>query len=432
MTFRIESASARAAFAAVAPLCLLFLAFFSIRPALADHFLGQDTQSGYERAVRLEPGNAQNWYTLGRYWQYNLENPDSAAALAAYRASLAIDPIAWEVWLDNGTLLESEGKLAEARSAFAEAKRAYPISAEVAWRYGNFLLRQGEIDSAFAEFRHAVDVDPLRAAEAFSRCSRVEPNVQTVLDRAIPPSRRVYLDIIRSLVLQNQLDDALAVWRRLPASDKPIVMRDVRYLVDGLLDQKRLADASAVWSRASDLAGLAALQPSGSVLWDGGFESDVVNFGFAWHYPAFAGGVQITRDSTEKHSGHFSLRLSFDGQSNLYFHNVCQVVPVDPRNRYTLTAWTHTRGLTTDEGVRIELHAVSKVSPGVEVTSAPLGDQPWSQTEFVWSLPPDAREASVCLVRNPSAAPDNRIRGEFWIDDVALRPAAASDFAPKP
>src|SRR6266849_6557619 len=90
-------------------------------------------------------------------------------------------------WLDLGAVSESEGDLSGARDAYVQARNAYPVSTAVAWRYGNFLLRQGEVPQAFAEIRRAVYADPKRAGEAFSRCWRVDPNVESILDNVIPP-----------------------------------------------------------------------------------------------------------------------------------------------------------------------------------------------------------------------------------------------------
>ncbi|HYY72680.1 MAG TPA: hypothetical protein VE778_03725, partial [Candidatus Bathyarchaeia archaeon] len=55
--------------------CFLFLSYFGFRNALAAHYVGLQTREGYQRATRLEPRDFQNWLLLGRYWQYNLEEP---------------------------------------------------------------------------------------------------------------------------------------------------------------------------------------------------------------------------------------------------------------------------------------------------------------------------------------------------------------------
>jgi tetratricopeptide (TPR) repeat protein len=416
MVLRITTGPQRAGLLIACCACCIFLGFFSIRAALADYFLSEGGASGFERAAALEPANPDNWYALGRYWQYNLEDPDPARALAAYRASLAIDPLSSDAWLDLGTLLESEGDIAEARAAFGKAKQVYPSSAEVTWRYGNFLLRQGELDPAFSEIRKAVVSEPSRGPEAFSRAVRLEPDVNKVLDLAIPRNQSVYIAIMRGLADQNQPDDALEIWKRLPGG--PLSLQDVQPLVGRLREHRRYEEAFRIWDQAARLAGFTGLEPNGSILWDGGFESGVVDLSYAWRYLTLSRGVEIWRDSSEKHSGRSSLRLSFPGQSNLSFHDVCHTVVVEPNTGYLLTAWVKTRDLTSDEGVRIELGAVH--SRDLVVSSAALGSGPWSEIRLPWVSPAEAREAQVCLVRNPSAAPDNQIRGTFWIDDVSL------------
>jgi len=63
---------------ALALICAVFLSYFSVRNALAAHYVSLQTRRGYERATRLEPRDFQNWLLLGGYWQYNLEQPDAA------------------------------------------------------------------------------------------------------------------------------------------------------------------------------------------------------------------------------------------------------------------------------------------------------------------------------------------------------------------
>src|SRR5271168_3085 len=191
MILHPSSTAARLALVFVAFALATALAYSSVRNAVAVHDSNLATRAGQERATQLEPGNPLNWFLLGRYWQYNLEEPDNPRAIKAYLTSLSLDPRSANTWLDLATAYELEGDLPAARNAFLQAKRVYPLSAEVSWRYGNFLLRQGELPTAFAEIRHAVSVDPKRAAEAFSRCWRVDPDIQAILDNVLPPDGAV-------------------------------------------------------------------------------------------------------------------------------------------------------------------------------------------------------------------------------------------------
>src|SRR2546427_9365859 len=143
MILRLSSNAQRAVVVAASFAVALILSYFSIRNALAAHYADSQTAEGYERAVHLEPTDPQNWYLLGRYWQYNLEDPDAARAIHSYLAALSLNPASSETWLDLATVYETEGNVVAARDAFLRAKKVYPLSAEASWRYGNFLLRRG-------------------------------------------------------------------------------------------------------------------------------------------------------------------------------------------------------------------------------------------------------------------------------------------------
>ena len=202
MILRLSSPVARGLFVLFALVLAAGLSYSNIRNVLAVHDAGLNTADGYARATRLEPDNATNWYLFGRYWQYNLEDPDAKRAIRNYQTSLSFDPRSADTWLDLGTAYESEGDIPAARNAFVQAKRVYPLSPEVSWRYGNFLLRRGgnELDAAFAQIKHAVEADPKRAAAAFTLCMRFEPDdssigdrVNSVLNRVLPDSQAAYL-----------------------------------------------------------------------------------------------------------------------------------------------------------------------------------------------------------------------------------------------
>jgi hypothetical protein len=187
------------------------------------------------------------------------------------------------------------------------------------------LLRQDHLALAFAEIRPAVSVDPKRAAEAFSRCWRVDPDIQSILDDALPPSGQVYLGAIRELVDDALPGPALAVWDRLVPLHPRLQMSDVRPLTDMLIMARSLDDARRrVWEQAAALSNLPPTgDPPGSVLWDGGFETGVTGGGFAWIFGPSTGGLQVGLDTKEKHSGKQSLQLGFDGKFNVGFQNIC-------------------------------------------------------------------------------------------------------------
>src|SRR5260370_5794192 len=221
----------------------IFLSYFGVRNAVATYYLNLDTRAGYERAAALEPGNARNWFLLGRSFLYDFEQPDPQRAVQSLSKAVALDPYSAEALLDLAAAYDGPGDTADARQAFLSAQRAYRLSADVAWSYGNFLLRQGEQDAAFREIRKAVELEPKRAAEAFSRALRVQPDANVLLDKAVPPSPATYLPILHSLADAGDLDDEQLVWNRLIALRHKVPISEMVVFIHELIRRRRVADA---------------------------------------------------------------------------------------------------------------------------------------------------------------------------------------------
>lgn len=421
----------RAVVIVFALICAVFLSYFSVRNALAAHYAGLQTRQGYERATRLEPRDYQNWLLLGRYWQYNLEEPDTARALQAFNVALSLNPRSADLWSDVGIAYETEGNVAAARDAFLHAKRDYPLSAEISWRYGNFLLREGDLDAAFGEMRRAVETEPQLGAEALSRALSAEPNIDLVVDRVLPPLSDAYTGAIFDQVSEGHTASAVLIWNRLAALHPKLPLQTYTYyLVGALLREKQVAEAQRIWKQAAFFAGFGNLQgPEDSLLWDGGFESGIFGNGFAWTLPGGA-QVQINFDTREKHSGNRSLRLLFNGRYNLGLNGPCAEVLVLPSTTYHFSAWVKTQSITTEQGIRFQLRAVGTQDNSTVLTNDLRGTQPWTNIETSWPSGENVREVQVCVARLPSQEFDDKIQGIAWVDDVSLVPASAEPGKP--
>jgi tetratricopeptide (TPR) repeat protein len=423
MILRLSSTAARIFFILLALVLAASLSYSSIRNVLAVRDAELNTLAGYERATRLEPDNASNWYLLGRYWQYTLEDPDAQRAIRSYQTALSYDPHSADTWLDLATAYESEGDLSAARNAFLQAKRAYSLSPEVSWRYGNFLLRRGELDASFAQIKHAVEADPKHAAAAVALGTRFEPDLKALLERVLPHTQEAYLIVISSFSQQGQTKQALVVWSSLAALHPHIQLAESYPLLEALIQKRQMTDAQNVWNQALAFSGTTRpADPLGSLVWDGGFESNIAKGGLTWSYASFFGGVQATLDTREKHSGDRSLRLTFNGLRNVDFNDVCQYIAVQPSTNYQFSAWVRTQDLSTDQGVRFRLQSLGDSTNSVAWTDDLRGTQPWTRIDFAWTSGNDLHQLHLCVSRQPSAKFDSKIHGSAWIDDVALVP----------
>jgi hypothetical protein len=417
VTFRLSSQTHRLFLVAMAFLFAVALSFFGIRAALAAHNVSLNTRAGFETAVRLEPNDPGMWYFLGRYWQFDPVEADAGRAIRAYRTSLGLNPLSADTWLDLASAYETKGEINEARKAFLEAKHLYPVSSEVLWSYGNFLLRQNELVSAFAEFHRAIEESPQLGGEAVRICRHVEPDFNQILYRVLPPKAEAYLNAVWELTDEADTTDALKVWSRLFLLHPKLHSREVIQFVEGLLRAQQTSEAAIVWRQAVTLMDLPKMDdPAGSLIWDGGFETDVIDGGLAWRFGQHQSPL-VSYDHNVMHSGLRALRLDFDQKNISGFVDVCQLVVVEPKTAYEFSAWLRTKDMAQEGGLFFRLDVPGLQASPVFETTKLLGTNEWTKVSMPWTSPDESRLAQVCLARLRAY---DQHHGTAWVDDVSL------------
>src|SRR5579862_4337454 len=375
------------------------LGFAGCRHAIAEHWAGSPNPDQWLRAARWEPANAENWYRLGRYRQLDFENEDLPQAISYYRRATAVDPEPARYWLDLAEAYETAGSTAQAEDAFRKAQQVYPISADVAWRLGNFLLRQGREEEAFRQIHKAVSADPKLTPQALALCWRSTQDIDLILRAALPADPEVDWDAIRFFVDPPQPDAAVAVWKRLLTEGSTFPISKAFPLLDMLIAAGRADETQAVWQQALSVAGITPTPTHDhSLIWDGGFEGPLVNGGLAWRYLPSA-GAQIDLDQETVHSGSRALRVTFDGTENVNFADLWQYVVVQPNTHYRFKAYLRTEDLTTDSGIRFEISDANHLANLHVLTLGAVGTQPWTLDEIEFTTGSATRLLQVALRR---------------------------------
>jgi hypothetical protein len=160
--------------------------------------------------------------------------------------------------------------------------------------------------------------------------------------------------------------------------------------------------------------------PSESLVWDGGFETDVAGGGFSWHIDPPRGSV-VRFSKNIKHSGARALEIKFDGKHNVDFRGVCQLIVVNPETIYDFSAWLRTDGVSTDKGVFFRLDTPQNHEPEA-VTPELTGTHDWTRFSLTWTAQKNAHLLQVCVARTPSQKLYNTIAGTVWVDDIELLP----------
>lgn len=408
---------------AVALLACALISYQAVRLWLADHRIHSETLESIESGVRLEPGNADAWDELGRFRQLDFTSGDAAASLEAYKRAVATDPHSATLRMNLASAYESAGDVKAAREQYAAARAAYPLSAEVGWNYGNFLLRQDEEDEGYAQIRSAVQTDRSLLPLAASRVWRASRDVNVLVDRILPQDADAYnraLDYFSSI---KEPKASLAVWQKLMSLGQPMALAKSFPLIDVLIHADDSEDALKVWREALTAAVLPQFDPPNrSVIYNGNFTHDFQNGGLDWRFDPLAGATWDFDSEPGSRQGR-SFRLDFGGGSNLEIDQPMQYVAVEPNHAYHFRAQMRTEDVSTESGLRFQITDPNHDNATNILTENLTGSNPWKQISADFTTSPDTHFLAIRLRRTGSRLFENRLSGTVWVADVYLIPA---------
>jgi hypothetical protein len=370
----------------------------------------------------MEPGDAEYWDHLGRYALLDFATGDLSRAVGYLERAARVNPRSEHIWMDLASAYEASGNPGEAQRAYDEAQADHPISARVAWRYGNFLVRQGRNSEAFAQMRRALTSDPSLTEAAVLECWEASGNTEALLDQVLPEKSSYYVTALNFFLSRSNLDAALRVWSRLLRLGQPFPMEPALGLTDELITSNRVDDAEKTWQETLAAEHWPQSPDRGdNLIFNGGFEHRPAGGGFDWREQPVA-GVSYALDEAVAHSGMQSMRITFDGSANLNFSQLVQYVAVEPKKSYLFTAYVRTHGITTDSGVRFAIDDLGQPSEAHVLTASLVGTHPWTRVQAEVATGPNSDLLAVSLRRIPSQKFDNKLRGTVWVDDISLAP----------
>jgi tetratricopeptide (TPR) repeat protein len=421
----LQRAPARPVILAIALAAGALLSYQAVRLWLADHRIHSTRLDVIERGVALEPGNAEGWDVLGRHRQLDFANLDPVEALADYQRAVQDDPLSATFWMNLAGAYEANGDVAGAQHAFEQARSVYPLSAEVAWNYGNFLVREDQDAAGYAEIRQAVQSDPSLLRLAISRVWRASRDVNVLLDQALPADVDTYVQALNFFASIRQTDAALAVWHRLVSLGQVVALSQTFPFFDELILDDRSAEAKQVWVEALAAAGLPHDQTlHHSLIWNGDFSRDFDNGGLGWRWnPNWS--VAIDFDKAPPSYGVRTVRLDFGGGTNLEVTGPMQYVPVEPSRAYHFHAYMRTEEITTESGMRFSIFDPNHNGVVNVLSDNFTGSHPWTAAEMDVTTGAHTHFLVVRLLREGSRLFENKLSGTVWIADVSLVPAEA-------
>jgi len=367
--------------------------------------------AGLQRAAKLDPGNADYRDRLGRY--YYLIAHDPSAAIEPYQTAVQLNPHSARFWFDLASAYQVLGDASNQTGALEHAIQADPTTPDVAWEAANFYLVQGDDEKALREFRIVLGNDPHLAGLAIQFCWRINPDVDMLLRDVVPP--RAYIAFLTLLMTKQETGATKKVWAALMATPESFEQRYVYNYIKYLFDHKDVEEARLVWQQAAPRFALSSYLPTrNNLIVNGDFSLDVLNGGFDWQYEKQS-SVALSLDSSDFHSGHRSLLITFDGPG-VNDAGIRQFIAVQPNDHYEFSAYYKDGDLEGPGGPDITIQ--DAYTQAVLYDSDELKEAGfWKSVAGEFTTGPECRLVVLHIRRLPEGSP---IRGKLWVGDFRL------------
>ncbi len=410
----LRSLLRKAVFAAV---CLVLMALYvtlSFRPYLGARAASVPDIPHLQKAIRLEPSNAEYRGLLGR--NLALSGVSLDEAIANYRAAVNLNPYDARTWLDLAGADQIAGRLSEQADSVEHAVEADPNTPHVAWEAANFFLLQGDQAKALRSFGVVMANDPELRDASLQLCWRVTGDANQIVTQVLAPRPDLYLAFLNLLVSKQDVANAGIVWAHLIALNQEFSPSAMFPYFRLLIAKQEVNAAETAWQQAAGVNRSLQnyLSSHQNLVVNGGFEENILNGGFDWWYQPNAHAA-LSIDTSEFAGGTRSLSISFDGL-NARDAGIFQFIPVKPNTEYEFSADYRAEELDTASGPRFSITDPYTEAAYV-LTDDILGTNPWRQARAQFHTGPNAKLVLLKIVRQP---PDALIRGKLWVDNLKI------------
>lgn len=348
----------------------------------------------------------------------NLLTPErNESAVRLFEQSVRLSPGDYRWWIELARAYEQADKHAQSENTLKHVLELAPAYAFVKWQIGNFYLRQGRTDEAFAALKGATLNNHVYREQAFSLAWDYFDKDPAKLEMIAADQPEVYAELALFYAARGQAADSLRIWNRLSDDDKAAYPNITKVMAQGLYD-KRFFAQSLEFARQIGIDTDSQAETVSNSGFENGIASSDETF-FGWRLSKSEGKLDITSDSSVKHSGTRSLRFGFRGYSKPELYNLFQTVVIEQGKNYRLSFWVRTEGLKSAGGPLLEVVNANDDKLLAASRPFPAGTNDWQEFEITFKAPDNC--TGITLRTSRSFCGDNcPIVGSIWYDDFTL------------
>jgi tetratricopeptide (TPR) repeat protein len=368
-------------------------------------------------AISLAPGDPLAVW-LRASAQSGLEESDGQSSSVRYlEDTVRLSPYDYRWRIELGRAYEREGTADRAESELKRAVELAPTYAFAHWHLGNFYLRQNRSDEAFAELRKAAQNNQTYREQVFSLAWDYFDKAPAKVEQLAADTPDAKAGLALFFAARGRASESLRIWNLLTDEQKAANPQIARSIALGLFQQR-------FFPEALEFSRQLGLDPDARpfTVTNGSFEKGVGqqdDSRFGWQIVRGDSKLDISTDSSVRHEGARSLKVSFRNYIKSDLYNLFQTVVVEPSTTYRLTFWVRTENLKSSGAPRIEL--VNANDDKVFAVSKPFdtGSNDWQQYQVDFRSPENCTAITMRTAR-VYCGDQCPIVGMFWYDEFVL------------
>lgn len=368
--------------------------------------------------IRTAPDDPQAHVAAAAYYETTFEEEDLDRSTAEYETAVALSPYDSSLWLLLGRSKYRNGDTDGAAAAYRRALELAPTYAPVKWAYGNFLIRSGNADQGLVLIADAARSQPRFADQAATISLQAFDNDLARARAAMGDSPALDGAFTNTLGGQGRYDEALQVWSAISDEDKVASQKEVgERLLSRAIDSHHVRVAAKV---SASLSSDASERPSVGQVMNGGFEQGVKLRNARYFDWQIGDGTepQIGLSDGAKHSGSYSLWLTFNSFETAGFRDVSQVVAAEPGRTYELTGFYRAELKTKAVFTWQVVDVASSTELAVTEPLAFAGD--WTTFRTRFTVPASSDGVVIRFQRLGCGTGACPVTGKMAFDDLAI------------
>lgn len=392
-------------------LLLIYAGLMQLWSAIIEQTAFIDIASDKRRlsAYQRDPVLLNNWARKEHLYAGRIEE-----ARDFYLRAVESNPLYMPAWIGLAELMNDTGDTKKAREIMGFVN---DLTQDIQkWRWSKALVayQLGELDTVSADLRYMVSEMKHRRYDALKMAHELWQDPVLMLEKLGSENA---IHIFEYFKRNSMPRESLVLWDKIEAlgmADKELAINYTHFL----LHKKHVSDAKKVWNKYISAS---------SGIYDSGFDEEPLNKAFGWRWIK-SEDVEIGLIHSDKPARQDDsyLKVNFTGKSNISFHHVLQIIPVEPLKTYCLNAQARTIDLSTDKRPYMEISGFD--CKGLNAKT-PMFDSKseWNIHTLRFDVPEGCEAVVLRIKRDKSLYFDNKITGTLFLDNLYLKECAEGE-----